>query len=67
MFFFRALEAQSSLGGEDLIPFYGLMEGGRQGELYTELEDYFYYAQIRRFALGLMFADIGTIFHTSSL
>ena len=43
-----ALEAQAKLGGEDLIPFYGLMEGGREGELFAELEDYFYYAQIRR-------------------
>lgn len=44
----NALEAQSALGGEDLIPFYGLLEGGREGELFKELEDYFYYAQIRR-------------------
>ncbi|WAR02599.1 CF251-like protein [Mya arenaria] len=44
----NALEGQSSLGGEDLIPFYGLLEGGREGELFKELEDYFYYAQIRR-------------------
>lgn len=43
-----ALEAQSKLGGEDLIPFYGLMEGGREGELFAELEDYFYYAQLRQ-------------------
>ncbi|ESO91649.1 hypothetical protein LOTGIDRAFT_191347 [Lottia gigantea] len=43
----NALEAQSKLGGEDLIPFYGLLEGGREGELFAELEDYFYYAQIR--------------------
>ncbi|KAL8575873.1 hypothetical protein ACOMHN_014878 [Nucella lapillus] len=42
-----ALEAQARLGGEELIPFYGLMEGGREGELFAELEDYFYYAQIR--------------------
>ncbi|XP_077995257.1 cilia- and flagella-associated protein 251-like [Glandiceps talaboti] len=41
------LEAGAKLGGEDLIPFYGLLEGGRQGELFAELEDYFYYAQIR--------------------
>ncbi|XP_033628136.1 cilia- and flagella-associated protein 251-like isoform X2 [Asterias rubens] len=42
-----ALEAASRLGGEDLIPFYGLLEGGREGELFRELENYFYYAQIR--------------------
>lgn len=46
-----ALEAQSKLGGEDLIPFYGLLDGGREGELFAELEDYFYYAQIRRLLL----------------
>ena len=43
-----ALEAQSKLGGDDLVPFYGLLDGGREGELFAELEDYFYYAQIRR-------------------
>ncbi|BFZ18180.1 hypothetical protein BsWGS_21219 [Bradybaena similaris] len=42
-----ALEAQCKLGGEDLIPFYGLLEGGRDGELFAELEDLFYYAQLR--------------------
>ena len=47
-YFFSALEAQSKLGGEELIPFYGLLDGGRDGELFAELEDYFYYAQIRR-------------------
>ncbi|XP_041456928.1 cilia- and flagella-associated protein 251-like isoform X2 [Lytechinus variegatus] len=44
---FNALEAAVKLGGDDLIPFYGLMEGGREGELFKELENYFYYAQIR--------------------
>ena len=29
------------------MPFYGLLDGGREGELYKELEDYFYYAQLR--------------------
>ncbi|KAK6192834.1 hypothetical protein SNE40_004236 [Patella caerulea] len=43
----NALEAQSRLGGEDLLPFYGLLDGGREGELFSELEDYFYYGQIR--------------------
>lgn len=46
---YSALEAQSKLGGEGLIPFYGLMEGGRDGELFAELEDYFYYAQLRKY------------------
>ena len=44
----RALEAVSLLGGKDLQPFYAMLEGGRDGEFFTELEEYFYYAQIRR-------------------
>ncbi|XP_069611603.1 cilia- and flagella-associated protein 251 [Ranitomeya imitator] len=42
----QSLEAIASLGGEDLIPFYGLLPGGRDGALFKELEDYFYYAQL---------------------
>ncbi|XP_040981991.1 cilia- and flagella-associated protein 251 [Aquila chrysaetos chrysaetos] len=43
----NALDAAASLGGEDLIPFYNLLDGGREGEFFRELEDYFYYAQLR--------------------
>ncbi|NWW45210.1 CF251 protein, partial [Pedionomus torquatus] len=42
-----ALDAAATLGGEDLIPFYDLLDGGREGEFFRELEDYFYYAQLR--------------------
>ncbi|NXD77197.1 CF251 protein, partial [Halcyon senegalensis] len=42
-----ALDAAVSLGGEDLIPFYNLLDGGREGEFFRELEDYFYYVQLR--------------------
>jgi len=42
-----ALEILASLGGEDLIPFYDLIDGGRNGEFFAELEDYFYYSQMR--------------------
>ncbi|XP_035196390.1 cilia- and flagella-associated protein 251 isoform X1 [Oxyura jamaicensis] len=43
----NALEAAASLGGKDLVPFYSLLEGGREGEFFRELEDYFYYVQLR--------------------
>ena len=43
----QALEATSALGGDGLIPFYGLLEGGKEGELFAELEDHFYYSQMR--------------------
>ena len=46
-FIFSALEAASQLGGEGLAPFYGLLEGGKEGELMLEMEDYFYYALLR--------------------
>ncbi|NWS75442.1 CF251 protein, partial [Crotophaga sulcirostris] len=42
----NALDAAASLGGQDLIPFYNLLDGGREGEFFRELEDYFYYAQL---------------------
>ncbi|XP_031247009.1 cilia- and flagella-associated protein 251 [Mastomys coucha] len=49
-----ALEAAVSLGGEDLTPFYGLVSGGRKGKFYRELEDYFYYSQIRSQGIDTM-------------
>ncbi|EDV24111.1 uncharacterized protein TRIADDRAFT_57268 [Trichoplax adhaerens] len=50
----EALEAAVHLGGEDMVPFYNLMDGGREGELFAELENYFYYAQIRTQGIDTM-------------
>ena len=47
-FFSSAIEASAKLGGEGLTPFYTLIEGGRDGELFSELEEYFYYAQMKK-------------------
>ncbi|XP_078482961.1 cilia- and flagella-associated protein 251-like [Ciona intestinalis] len=43
----KSLSSVAALGGEGLIPFYGLLEGGREGEMFGELENYFYFAQLR--------------------
>ncbi|CAF3738597.1 unnamed protein product [Rotaria sp. Silwood1] len=43
----QVLQAQAQLGGKDLIPFYKLLEDGREGEIYREMEDLFYYSQLR--------------------
>ncbi|XP_060105340.1 cilia- and flagella-associated protein 251 [Heteronotia binoei] len=50
----NVLEAAVSLGGKDLIPFYNLLNGGREGEFFRELEDYFYYAQLRHQGIDTM-------------
>eukprot|EP01137_Pigoraptor_chileana_P005501 Opistho-2@48652 len=41
------LKAASRLGGEGMDPYLSMVEGGRNGEFFKELEDYFYYAQVR--------------------
>lgn len=43
-----SLEAQSMLGGADLQPFYGLLDGGRDGEFYKEMKELFYFSQLRQ-------------------
>ncbi|XP_018608319.1 cilia- and flagella-associated protein 251 [Scleropages formosus] len=50
----NALEAAASLGGQGLIPFYSLLEGGRDGEFFKEMEDYFYYCQLRSEGINSM-------------
>ena len=51
----QALEASSKLGGSDLTPFLGLLEGGVEGELFGDLEDYFYYAMLLSQGMSLPF------------
>ncbi|NXA37322.1 CF251 protein, partial [Eudromia elegans] len=49
-----ALDAAVPLGGQGLEPFYNLLDGGRDGDFFRELEDYFYYAQLRSHGIDTM-------------
>lgn len=48
------LEASVELGGQGVEPFLELMEGGREGELFADMEDFFYYAQLESQGLNTM-------------
>ncbi|XP_049624154.1 cilia- and flagella-associated protein 251 [Suncus etruscus] len=48
------LDASVSLGGKDLTPFYSMVFGGREGKFYRDLEDYFYYSQLRTQGIDTM-------------
>lgn len=39
--------AAARLGGEGLVPFLNMLEGGPSGELLRDMEDYFYFMQVR--------------------
>ncbi|XP_078733250.1 cilia- and flagella-associated protein 251 isoform X1 [Lampetra fluviatilis] len=43
-----AIHTASSLAGEGIVPFYSMLECGREGDFFRELEDYFYFAQLQR-------------------
>ncbi|XP_045491069.1 cilia- and flagella-associated protein 251-like [Colias croceus] len=43
---YRAVELTTKQGGEDLDPYYCLIENGRPGWLFHEIRDLFYYVQI---------------------
>ncbi|KAK7164882.1 hypothetical protein R3I94_003309 [Phoxinus phoxinus] len=49
-----SLEASAALGGKDMFPFYNLLEGGRDGQLFREMEEYFYYCQLQNQDLNTM-------------
>ncbi|XP_048044242.1 cilia- and flagella-associated protein 251 isoform X2 [Megalobrama amblycephala] len=49
-----SLEASAGLGGKDMLPFYDLLEGGRDGQFFREMEEYFYYCQLQNQDLNTM-------------
>ena len=43
----EVLHATAALGGSALEPFYQLLEGGKDGPLAKEMEEHFFYSQMR--------------------
>lgn len=44
--------AAARLGGEGLVPFINMLDGGAGGELLRDMEDYFYFSQVRQQGLA---------------
>jgi len=43
----NVIEQTVMMGGEGIEPFISLIEGGREGQTYQDMKDFFYYSQIR--------------------
>ena len=41
------IEQAIQMGGQDIEPFINLIEGGRDGNIYQDMKDFFYYSMIR--------------------
>jgi len=46
------LKASSTLAGGGVEPFVQMLDGGREGDVFTEMEEYFYYAQLQHQGLS---------------
>ena len=46
------LKASSTLAGEGVEPFVRMLDGGREGDLFIEMEEFFYYAQLQHQGLS---------------
>lgn len=42
-----AMDELAAAGGEGVIPFVSMLDGGDQGDVWRDLQDYFYYAQLK--------------------
>ena len=41
------IEQAIEMGGRDIEPFVNLIEGGRDGQIFQDMKDFFYYSMIR--------------------